>query len=642
MRRLIALLCLTASGCGGSTTKTHSNFDMAQLGDTAPADGAMAPDQGAPDLAAPDLATPDLASQDLLPAICPVDNVACDPGGICLGGACTACGSDAQCATVYGAYVCINGGCQPGNCSAATPCASGTCGSNNYCTSCAQDSDCPTGDVCNSSGVCVADTLCGATAVGQACPGAANDKCCSVGGSEICIDATACCSDADCTNGTCQLNGYVTECRPNSCPPRTAGLLFVDPTTSAAGNGSTGCPYSTIPAALAVATNGTTVIVRGGTTIALAAENLVPFGVTLTGGTVPSPSASPFVACNTTNCPSSTTWPKLTDASDAHYGAELRGDTTLRYFNIVGPSPNPSTHFGVLVLTSPSPGTTTTVDHLRINGFEAGIAVAAAANVAIGSDLQSTGNTVGLTAAFATVSVTVAPGAAKTTFDSNHVNGMFVTASQLNVTGPAITPQAIGFDFNGQWGLVMQSASPGPSPSPSQLTNVAVVFNGASPPPGNIGGGLFIETPTTVKVRGSAIQNNTGVGVLAEQQALNIGTSLAGIDLGNAASPGGNVFLSNARSNVCIRSSTGALDFSSEELPAEGNTFDHATPGVDNVCTASGNGGTLAWTNDCSSGDVGFVVCPPAGPCRCGIQMVDTSTCTYSTPASVSGRKCAM
>src|SRR5581483_9077292 len=101
------------------------------------------------DLAGADLTTPpDLTPQPDLVAVC-APGVACTVAasgkmGLCpVPGACAACtdvADDANCNAVYGApgspYLCLSGGCVPGNCRTSADCSGGQVCLSNSCQPC--------------------------------------------------------------------------------------------------------------------------------------------------------------------------------------------------------------------------------------------------------------------------------------------------------------------------------------------------------------------------------------------------------------------------------------------------------------------------------------------------------------------------
>src|SRR5437868_5790741 len=132
MRSTILVLALTLVSCGNvAPTSDH------------PPDAATPPDAPA-------------TGSCSAGAACDIDGSPglCASSGQC--GECVDTADDAKCAAAYGAgKLCIGGACVAATCHGDADCSGAQC-IDNQCVGCRSDTDCADGEVCNTSGMCVA------------------------------------------------------------------------------------------------------------------------------------------------------------------------------------------------------------------------------------------------------------------------------------------------------------------------------------------------------------------------------------------------------------------------------------------------------------------------------------------------------
>jgi hypothetical protein len=556
-------------------------------GDVAVDAGAEAAVEAGGDVAAE--AASDVAVE-VAPEVPPpcTNGTACDLGpkdGLCKSMACAACvdvTDDAACTAAYGSasnpYICLQGGCVPGNCRANADCTSPTgsiCGLSkaNTCAKCASDAQCATsygaGFICTtngaSAGACVAgtcagadNTMCaantadvccgGACSAGECCPGAAGDTICKnkLGNSAVCTSGHTC--------STCQT---------------VAGKDYLVDPVNGSDTGSTGsatpspsCAFKTITRALQFigpgAVAGTTITVVGGATsgasvIVKAGETfpiVVPANVTIIG--------KDFVTIE----PSAATTGFL-------LGAPASG---LKHLTLDGGAHTAQSGVGV---QAGSADTTTLVD-VDVRNFLGDGIVVAGGILTIGSGVTSTDN--GTTQQRANgLHVANRMGVAGSvfinlptdpvSFSNNAASGITVDGqSSVSLSGAPGTLGAGSIVANGnqQNGIVINQSGAAPN-----LNVIAGVVAWA-----NQGGyGLSIVGGSNVRLRNSYLLSNNNAGVLLLPVGNNADVSK--IDLGTMASPGKNVVQAslgngpNLGGGICMLFAANA----GAQLNAMGNIF---------------------------------------------------------------------
>jgi hypothetical protein len=533
------------------------------------------------------------------PPACGANNTACDFGvkdGLCKSNACAACvdvTDDAACTAAYGTasnpYICLQGGCVPGNCRVNADCASpagSICGLSkaNTCAKCASDAQCATnygaGFICTtngaSAGACVAgtcaggdDTMCtantadvccgGACSAGECCPGAAGDTLCKnkLGNSAVCTSGHSC--------STCQT---------------VAGKDYLVDPVNGSDTGSTGsstpsasCAFKTITRALQFigpgAVSGTTITIVGGATAGAAVvvktgetfPVVVPANVTIIG--------KDFV---TVEPPAAT--------SGFLLGAPNSG---LKHLTLDGSGHTAQSGVGV---QAGSTDTTSLVDVDVRNFLGDGIVVAGGV-LTIGSGVTSNSN--GTTQQRANGlhvanrmgvggSVFISLPTDQVAFNDNAASGITVDGlSSVSLSG---VPGALGAgtivaNGNQQNGIVINQSGATPN-----LNLIAGVVAWA-----NLGGyGISIVGGSNVRVRNSVFLSNNNAGALLQPVGTNADVSK--IDLGTMASPGKNTFQAslgngpNLGGGICMTFAANA----GAQLDAMGNNFagrdcSTATPG---------------------------------------------------------------
>jgi hypothetical protein len=191
-------------------------------------------------------------------------NANCSPGQLCLNRTCSACTMDTQCA---GGQICFNGACVTGVCHGDSDCGGGTqlCNTTTHlCQACAptnqlNNTGCGgSGHVCDSAGFCRVGNcrangdcmVAGQVCVNFSCSSCTQDSQCNSG--QLCV-GNACKTgnchgtgpnpnvDCDATNGVCVNNVCTGNCRDNSnCPATGLCNTTTHVCTSCTGTGQCG------------------------------------------------------------------------------------------------------------------------------------------------------------------------------------------------------------------------------------------------------------------------------------------------------------------------------------------------------------------------------------------------------------------
>jgi hypothetical protein len=333
---------------------------------------------------------------------------------------------------------------------------------------------------------------------------------------------------------------------------------------------------------LQIAPSGTTVIVQGGASIVAVGLRVVPEGVTVTGGTLPSPAPGPFAACDATTCADSSRWPLLlTDGSQP--GFTLGPSSALRFFRLSGKGVDASVFgaAGVMVV-----GTGAKIDHVSISGCLAGIAVQKGGSVEVDDGVDSSGNLNGLVSQSGSGASVL--GAA--TFDHNDQVGILVDvgANAFTLRG------AVSASYNGMAGLRFAANAAGSS------IDGLIAHD-------NLIDGVHIFSGSVVSLRNSQIHDNGGSGVGLSSGSAN---RLTGIDLGTSGDAGRNHIYANQAAGLCL-----PAGLSKDMLRAEGNDFTPASGTPPENCASAP--ATLSRATDCTSpvdvsdGDTGLADVAP-------------------------------
>jgi hypothetical protein len=573
----------------------------------------------------------------------------CSPanGGTCVSGACTTVST--QCANTAD-FCCAAGtgdSCVPGNCCVNADCPSSApvcgAGGSNVCGKCTFDSQCASGQVCNTTtGACASNACTGPGANGGApgiCTPNPNDMCCLT----TCItnptegtSAIACCpgsaGDTYCkgssglnnNSATCSAGDVCTLCMAVSV---SNPVYIVDPVNGSdngtgSGEGSDAgaqpsCALKTITRALKIlSVVGTSVATQikvvGGSGVTVSAGEtfplVIPTNVTVTTQTGPvtvkvASGKAGFVLA----FPSSS----ITSGSSA----PLTITTTV---DIAVTPPTGGTN-GIQV-TGTAAAATTNISNLTVTGMlDDGIWVNKG-SVTIGQGVISSHNGIA-TAARAGLHLTgtgaatinVPSGSTPTTFIDNTAHGILVDAAgSINLTG-VVTSASGGtgtVETNGNVAAgVWIQQTPGASAPPQNVINGLMSF-------GNTGGnGMRIVAGSNAKVRNSVFLSNQANGVIISTYGAGAteNDNIANIDLGTGAggTNGDNTFQAafaggphNGGSGICLNTkATGAA------LNAVGNQFS-----VTNCATTSAT--LLLNPNGCGNNAVACA----SGVCDLGLQ----------------------
>jgi len=543
--------------------------------------------------------------------LCRVDGTACslDGGsGLCASGACGACSdpsSDSVCSGAYGdggasGYICNAGVCVPGNCRTDGDCSGGICGlvTAQFCGGCMADSQCQSDATYGPSTICdTASMKCvtsACTAVATACSNAA-DICCHGASGDTCVPGN-CCSDTQCSGSKPACDTNTNTCA--ACDAVGAGATFVevDPVNGkdVVGNGSGtvggtvqdgSCAYKTITFALghlpAGPDGGVSTVddVRVWPTGPVAAGEdfpiTVPANMTIEGLGGP-------VTVN--------------EAATGDAFTLAAAGSTLS--NLIIDGATTGVH-GVRATTGST--LTTNLVNVEVRNFTAaGIRVELSGKLTINSGTSAHNNGTAVTEpcglrVTGQAQAVITGGALPIQFNQNTQNGILVDgAGSVTITGtPSGTTGSVVANDNMVDGIEIH-----------QTVAVANTITGLVAV-GNAEDGARFYGASSIQVRGSVFLGNTnnGVNILPEGAGANE-NSVAAIDLGTAASAGGNEFQSatspNAFAGICLNIGTGAM----QTLQAQGNIWEAGDGGVLNCGTA----GTLTENagKGCSAGvDIG-------------------------------------
>jgi hypothetical protein len=541
--------------------------------------------------------------------------------GACVAATCTAnssaCGANTS-------DFCCGLTCVPGNCCTNADCATSSvgpvCGAGtpHVCGKCTADSQCASGQVCNTStGNCVTNSgLCtgapGATGgAAGTCTNIGSDICCNAGtcfagpgGSSIacCPGAagtTYCQGQLGDTRATCAGNACTT-CAPIST---TTPIYYVDPVhgsdngtgslTLTGGGTSDACALKTITRALQII--GTAVVPT---------EIVVVGGAVGAGETFPIPvptnvTISTQTAAVTVNVPSgragftmSAPNAQITSGS----GAPLTITTTV------------TGGFGGTngIVVGAGSAATTQVSNVTITGMiNNGILVnGGALTIGQGVVASKNGTAVrngnGLSVQGGEAIISVTSGTA-TTFNSNSAHGILVGGSGFihltgSVTSAASGTGTVETNANTLAGVWIQQAAG----APQNVISGLVSFGNTA------GNGMRIVGGSNVQVRNSAFLGNSNNGVIVSTGTGANANSLAGIDLGTSGtggSNGGNTFQAslgsgnNGGAGICL-----AVAANSGTLNAAGNTFHAATCTSGSPTLTLNNGGCANSATLCTGG----------------------------------------
>jgi hypothetical protein len=592
------------------------------------------------------------------------DGTACSIGavnGVCVSGACAACdgggssaGTDAGCTSAYGTssspYVCISGSCAPGNCTANSACAAPTptCGFStpNFCGGCASDSQCPSGDICNtkasdaSEGTCVAaaaggcttnqsDAICPLNAGDECCSGSCYPgNCCINGGSGSgCTGAgVACASEVP---GETLGGGVCTTC---SSVTGASPVYFVDPVhgsdASGTGNNSTSaqCAFRTITRALQfIGTSpppSTTIDVIGaaaGVTITGVASGTPPAGEELFPLTIRS-----NITVTTSGGPVTIKVAAQAGAVGQTTGFILSGSPSAiqggagAALTIDGQTHAATT--GVAVQSAGASLSAVTIHNFARDGIDVANVGSTPSVLSVVTGAPPNGNGVdGLLVSGSSSATVTGSATAPTEFNGNTAHGIRVTATGvITVTGTVGATPPTGSTVmatgNGQAGVWVQTTST------TQSTITGITSTGSTG-----GNGIRIIPGSNVKLRSSWVLGNShGDGIDIENIGGGTVATVANIDLGAAASAGANVVQSvsganpNAGAGICLRLPAG----SSVAVSARGNVFQNGAN-----CAAAASVLKTATNRACSNGaDVGGSIVAFDGGTG---NTIDVTKCSY-------------
>ncbi len=581
--------------------------------------------------------------------------------GVCVSSNCVACdsgasstGTDTSCTSAYGSgsspYVCISGSCAPGNCTTSSVCAAPTptCGFStpNFCGGCTNDSDCPGGDICNTKsgdadqGTCVAASAGGCTAnqSDAVCPLNAGDECCrgSCYPGNCCIIASA---GSGCTGagvacasqepGETLGGGVCTTCQAVS---GASPVYHVDPVhgSDASGTGNNAaspqCAFQTISRALqfigASPQPNTTIDVvgaAGGVAITGVASGTPPAGQERFPITIPS-----NITLATSGGPVTIKVPAPGGAVAQTTGFILSGSPSAiqggagAALTIDGQSQSATT--GVAVQSPEGSLAAVTIQNFARDGVDVADVGANPSALAIGAGVQSNGNKVdGLFVSGSSAATIIGSAAAPTEFNANGAHGIRVIATGvITVTGTLGATPPTGSTViatgNAQAGVWVQTTAA----VQSTITGIASTGSTA-------GNGIRIVPGSNVKVRGSWVLGNShGNGIDIENIGGGAVATVTNIDLGTAASAGGNVLQSisganpNAGAGICLKLPAATA----VQLSARGNMFQNGAN-----CASAATVLKTATNHACGNGaDIGgSIVAFPGGTG----DTIDVTMCSY-------------
>jgi hypothetical protein len=606
---LVTVSLVTAAGCGGSSTSLSNNGGDSGSDATAATDSSMTDTGGSSsgsidssggssgggdssaDSGGDSSGGTDSGGGSEAGACTGANGSACEnnsTNGLCEGGTCSACNDptdDATCAAAYPpAALCLAGVCSPGNCRLDTDCPAGEiCGASqpNFCGKCTGDAQCQADAtygaafICNTtSGACVSSAC---TMNGKKCGPNAGDFCCAL----KCVPGN-CCMTSDCTgsNQTCQQNQCTT------CALVTNGHYYVDPKNgdddTATGSSATGgaCAFQTIARALEFIgpgpAAGTKIEVLNTATVVSPPEVfpiVVQKNVVIEGATAGTPS--------TIDIPTNTTGFTLSAAASGLNNLIIDGGSTAGSTGIVATTGSTAT---------------TTITNVEVTGMGLdGIDVNDHGVLSILSGVVSHHNGANSTHSGLVVqnngvaTITVNTGATMSSFDTNSQFGIYVLGAGQITIGGTLQP-AVSASGNHDAGLCIVQ-TPGTAVPTNNVSNLQA--NGSV-----AGNGIHIYGGSSLTLRGSETQGNDDSGILVETYVNGTTTSddVSKIDLGTAASAGGNTFqfatgaMPNPGAGICFDLTATA----GQTLKAAGNIFEAA-----NCATAAD---TLSKGTTCAGG----------------------------------------
>jgi hypothetical protein len=573
----------------------------------------------------------------------------CSPanGGTCVSG--TGCTIDTTCANT--ADICCASGastaCVPGSCCTNAQCtnaASPICGATtaNVCGPCTLDSQCSTGQVCDTmTGACATNAgLCtGApTALGGdpgTCANIGTDVCCSTGtcftpaggGSTACCPGTSgntyCQGVLQSTSATCTAGNTCTTCTAVST---TTPVYTVDPVNGndgatgsaegADGGAAASCALKTITRAIElIGTTGvaTTIVVVGGTSVTVGAGETfpiaIPANVTITSSTGP-------VTVQVPNGKSGFTIAKSPATLTSGTSAPITITTTVTV-NSGTTAPTGGTN-GISVATGSTAASS--ISDITISGMlNDGIHVASGV-ITIGEGVVSTQNGIAPTTRNGYQSpglhvtgtgeaiITVPAGDTPTEFNANTAHGILVDQTGFIDVNGVVTNGAAGtgtIQTNGNLpaGIWIQQ-TPGATVPQNTITGVVSYGNTA-------GNGMRIVAGSSIVVRNSAFLANSGDGVIISTYGTGATAvnDISKIDLGDIAANGANTFQAplgagnNGNAGLCL-----AVAANSGTLGAIGNQFSAANCATTAATLTLNTNGCGNSANRCASGvcDLGF------------------------------------
>jgi hypothetical protein len=511
--------------------------------------------------------------------------------GVAMANECGACTTDAQCAgdPVYAganAVFCISGLCTT---APSGPNICSTTGTPETCTSSTN------GDIC-CAGACVADT------------GPVNDS----SGNAI----TRCCGAGkqNCAMGETCVDNYCSACAQVPTTGTGADVFYVDPANGndkGTGINNAGCQFKTLTRAIAAVgapTAPTTIVLLGD--ISSGAAFNVQSNVTITGGTaaeVAPPSNTDFTATSRTIHTATTSGAGVIEFN-------MLKDSALSFLVLDGEVNGTHVVQGVSGLVVQGNGRTGVVlDHVTVQNMSG-------TGIVVGDSTTSGGKTTNIGG-----SVTFGAGVASNANGSATVqaNGVLVTGTGSVTMDPSIFPSAlsgvsndIGFADNTDRGIAVSGVASIVVKGDATKQDVVSTGNeranlsisqtpGAGLPTNMVtglvstgslaGNGIALSAGSKVVLRGSISLGNafSGVYITAfEGLGAAADNDLSTLDLGSAASPGGNTFQSPASAKGDLASNKNAgicVDLSAAPtttLSAEGNTFVANANGASVTCVA--------------------------------------------------------